>query len=399
MRWVDETIQKLCPTGVTYVNLEECCEILDRYRKPVKRTARVEGSYPYYGANGIQDYVSDYIFDGDFVLVGEDGSVLTENGNPVVTWASGKIWVNNHAHVIRESGAVSLRFLFYYLQTVNISHMIHGNIPKLNQASFRSIRVPLLPIELQRLIVEILDTYTSLKAELVDELAAEKRMRAIHYAHYRDSLFEFEGNEEVQWLKLEDLFIFKNGLNKGKGFFGHGSPIVNYKDVYVGGRITQNSLQGLVEVTKQEQSRYAVERGDVFFTRTSETKEEIGLSAVLTETIPGCVFSGFVLRARPKTDLLLPEYCAYCFSTSRVRNQIIQGATLTTRALTNGKSLGKVVIPVPPLEEQQLTVSALDELKSSSDEIIQVIQAEIELRQKQYAYYLGQLFSFREKVA
>ncbi len=76
-------IKELCPDGVEYKSLEKCCNILDNKRKPVTKSSRLIGEYPYYGANGIQDYVSDYIFDGKFVLVGEDGSVLTKNGTPV----------------------------------------------------------------------------------------------------------------------------------------------------------------------------------------------------------------------------------------------------------------------------------------------------------------------------
>ena len=72
--------------------LEMCCEILDKKRKPITKAARESGKYPYYGANGVQDYVSGYIFDGVFILVGEDGSVITSSGTPIVTWAEGKIW-------------------------------------------------------------------------------------------------------------------------------------------------------------------------------------------------------------------------------------------------------------------------------------------------------------------
>ena len=86
MSKLEELIQQYCPEGVEYKNLEDCCVILDSKRKPVTKGQRQYGDYPYYGANGIQDYVSDYLFDGSFVLIGEDGSVRTENGNPIVNW-------------------------------------------------------------------------------------------------------------------------------------------------------------------------------------------------------------------------------------------------------------------------------------------------------------------------
>lgn len=140
MSRLDELIVEYCPNGVERKPLEECCNVLDRLRKPVTKSAREVGDYPYYGANGIQDYVSDYIFNGTYVLVGEDGSVVTPNGSPVVNWAEGKIWVNNHAHIIEEKEGVMLRYLFHYLQTVNVSPLIHGNIPKFTGGDFRALQ-------------------------------------------------------------------------------------------------------------------------------------------------------------------------------------------------------------------------------------------------------------------
>jgi len=130
MSKLNDLIEKLCPNGVEYRKLEKCCNILDNKRQPITKASRTKGEYPYYGANGIQDYVADYIFDGKYVLVGEDGSVINENGNPIVTWAEGKIWVNNHAHIIEENDGILLRYLFYYIQTINVRNLIHGNIPK-----------------------------------------------------------------------------------------------------------------------------------------------------------------------------------------------------------------------------------------------------------------------------
>ena len=137
MSKLSELIAQLCPDGVPFRNLEDCCFILDKKRRPITKSAREAGKYPYYGANGVQDYVSDYIFNGVFILVGEDGSVLTPDGKPVVNWAVGKIWVNNHAHIIEEIDGVLLRYLYHYLQTVDVRDLIHGNIPKLTQGDFR----------------------------------------------------------------------------------------------------------------------------------------------------------------------------------------------------------------------------------------------------------------------
>ena len=193
MSRLEELIKEKCPKGVEFRNLSDCCNILDNKRKPVTKSAREKGQYPYYGANGIQDYVSDYIFDGTFVLVGEDGSVITPSGNPVVNWAEGKIWVNNHAHIIEEIDGVLLRYLYYYIQSVNVRELIHGNIPKLNQGDFKNIRVAVPPLEVQQEIVHVLDNFSLLSAELSAELKARQKQ----YEYYRNKLLSFEETAET----------------------------------------------------------------------------------------------------------------------------------------------------------------------------------------------------------
>lgn len=187
----------------------------------------------------------------------------------------------------------------------------------------------------------------------------------------------------VEWEreKIGNLFDFKNGLNKGKEFFGYGTPIINYTDVYNHRGITKANVNGKVSLENNEINRYAVKKGDVFFTRTSETPEEVGISSVLLEDIPNCVFSGFVLRGRPKTDRLLPEYCQYCFSAPQVRNEIISRCTYTTRALTNGKQLSAIDIPVPEKSEQTAIATALSDMDALIDGLRRLITKKKNIRQ------------------
>ena len=161
-----------------------------------------------------------------------------------------------------------------------------------------------------------------------------------------------------------DLFKFKNGLNKAKGFFGYGSPIVNYMDVYRNRGLHTKDIHGRVSVDAQELKAFGVKRGDVFFTRTSETVDEIGFTSVLLDDLQNGVFSGFILRARPKNTDLEDQYKKYCFSPSIVRKQIREKSTYTTRALTNGKVLSGVKIFCPPHKEQLMIASALSDIDS-----------------------------------
>ena len=170
---------------------------------------------------------------------------------------------------------------------------------------------------------------------------------------------------------LGDLFVFKNGLNKAKSYFGSGTPIVNYMDVYERPGLRPDDLLGRVSLTPEEIRNFKVRRGDVFFTRTSETVEEIGVASVMLYEPYDTVFSGFVLRARPRDGRLNNRYKQYCFASRVVRSQIISNATYTTRALTNGRALSTVWIAVPPSPEQR----AIAEVLSDVDGLIDSLEA------------------------
>ena len=254
-----------------------------------------------------------------------------------------------------------------------------------NRMRFADIEIPLPPLNIQKEIVSILDSFTS----LIDKMKQEVEMRKKQMDYYREKLFSF-GKGECEWRTLNELFTFKNGLNKEKSDFGRGTPIINYVDVYRKRGLVKEDIKGLVNSNTSEQSRYKCKKGDVFFTRTSETKEEVGFPSVLLEDIENCVFSGFVLKATPTTDLLDTHYCKYCFFTYQFRKEVIKSATYTTRALTNGTSLSKISIPVPSLEKQHQIAFILDTFET----YISKLEKMIVLRQKQYEYYREKLLTF-----
>ena len=161
---------------------------------------------------------------------------------------------------------------------------------------------------------------------------------------------------------LGDIFVFKNGLNKAARFFGSGTPIVNYMDVFERPGIRSKDLSGRVSLSPKEIENFEVQLGDVFFTRTSETVEDVGVASVMLDESRDTVFSGFVLRARPSNSRLDNRYKQYCFSSREIRSQIVSKATYTTRALTNGKTLSAVWIAVPPKHEQRAIADALSDI-------------------------------------
>ena len=199
-------------------------------------------------------------------------------------------------------------------------------------------------------------------------------------------------------IKLGELFDFRNGLSKGKEFFGRGTPFIRYTDVYNKRVLHKGDISSLVECTPSELEKLKVTGGDVLFTRTSETAEDVGWSSVMLEDIGDCVFNGFTIRATPKTKRLLPEYCAYCFSTNEFRQYVTSHCAFTTRASLTGKTIAEYELAVPSISEQQKVVDVLDKLYLLCNSLSDGLPAEIAARQKQYEYYRDKLLTFEERT-
>ena len=176
--------------------------------------------------------------------------------------------------------------------------------------------------------------------------------------------------------KVGDFYDFKNGLNKGKAFFGKGTPIVNFTDVFHKRGITTQMLRGRVTLTPSEISNYGVKQGDIFVTRTSETIEEIGYASVMLDSPKDTVFSGFVLRGRAiKEDPLTLKFKQFVFSTDAFRSEMIKKSSMTTRALTSGTAIKKMYFQYPVSTEEQ---NRIGQFLESLDHLITLHQRKYE---------------------
>lgn len=195
----------------------------------------------------------------------------------------------------------------------------------------------------------------------------------------------------IEWTEhtLGDIFKFKNGINKEKEAFGQGTPIVNYTDVWKKRGLKAEDIKGRVVLSKNEIQNYEVKCGDVFFTRTSETIEEIGYSSVLLDDIENAIFSGFVLRARPYNNLVSREYHQYCYSEPQMRHEIIKRSSMTTRALTSGPMLSQVAINLPSHREQ----SKIAEILMKWDEAIELQEQYIDILEIRKRYLMKKLLT------
>ncbi len=153
------------PYDWALTNIGSITNNFDGKRVPIKSSdrARIKGQYPYYGAAGIIDYVNDYLFDGEFLLVGEDGANLLSRSKPNAFLAKGKFWVNNHAHVLQMKGGMSLSYLQHYINSMDLRFHITGSAqPKLTQLSMNRLVIPIAPYSEQSVIIEQIEKHMSI---------------------------------------------------------------------------------------------------------------------------------------------------------------------------------------------------------------------------------------------
>ena len=182
--------------GMEWKRLPDICENLDRRRKPVTASNRTFGPYPYYGASGIVDYVSSYIFDGNYLLISEDGANLLARSTPIAFSISGKNWVNNHAHVLKFQNMFTQKYIEYYINMIDVSQYVSGGAqPKLNQENLNKILIPIPPLSEQQRIVSILDKFETLVNDLSQGLPAEIAAVQEQYEYYRNKLLSFPKNK------------------------------------------------------------------------------------------------------------------------------------------------------------------------------------------------------------
>lgn len=392
MKNLETLIQELCPDGVEFVKLGDVCDILDSKRKPVAKGRRIKGEYPYYGANGIQDYIDGYIFDGTYLLLGEDGSVINKDNSPVLNWATGKIWVNNHAHVLAERNDIALlRYLYYVLQTCDVSSIVRGMPPKLNQENLRNIEIPLPPIDVQIEIVRILDKFTSLEAELEAELDCRKRQ----YEYYRDKLLSFDnvGGQEVEWKKMSEVCLKTSKIN-WKLVEGE------YKYIDLSSVDRDNhKISDCTIINKENapsRAQQVVKTGDILFGTTRPTLMRF---CYIPKEYDGEVCSTGYCVIRVNNEMINSHFAYHFLFTQKFQDYVEGHQKGANYPAISNKDVMSFELPIPSLQEQERIATILDRFESLTTSLQSGLPAEISARRQQYEYYRDKLLTFKRKGA
>ena len=291
---------------------------------------------------------------------------------------------------IRVRGAESPNYLYYYLHTFDIAKGFYGMgsgvRQGLNWDGLKYIKILLPPqheqdrisvflnqktLEIDSILsktISSIEEYKKLKQAVITQ-AVTKGVRGER--EMKDSGVDYIGQIPAKWVlgKLRNVGDTQNGISKSSEFFGKGFPFVSYSDVYKNYSLPF-AVSGLVESTPEEQARYSVKEGDIFFTRTSETIEEVGFSCVCEKDIPNATFAGFLIRVRPFSDKLYTPYAKYYFRSSHLRFYLVKEMNLVTRASLGQSLLKSMPVLLPPLEEQKEIADYLDAKCAEIDKLI-----------------------------
>lgn len=386
MNYIDRLVAELCPDGVEYRPLGEIADI--GTGKSDKKDAQESGQYPFYVRSKTILRSSKYLYDETAIVIPGEGGV-----GEIFHFVSGKYDLHQRAYRVSFTvDEMNPKFGYYYISSffkeyIN-RHAVEATVKSIRKPMLVKFEVPVPPLEVQEAIVEILDKFTNLEAEL--------EARTLQYEYYRDSLFEAL---DCPRATLGELGKFYGGLKgKTKNDFGSsGARYISYKNVYE--NISADFTWPDFVQVKEGENQLSLMKGDILLTGSSENMEESGLSSVVTkEPEEKAYLNSFSICYRLNDPSILnPEFSKYLFRSRLARKQIIRTAQGVTRFNVSKKKLANVSVPIPTLEEQQRIVDILDRFDALTTSLSEGLPAELAARRSQYEYYRDQLLSFPRK--
>jgi len=291
---------------------------------------------------------------------------------------------------------IESNFAWYYFK--NFESLLKDNcngmgIPHVDGNFFRNSKILNPTQEEQTQIANYLDKKTTqidaliTKKEQLIQLLEEERTAIINQAvtkglnpdaPMKDSGIDWLGDIPKHWdiKRLRYVGNCQNGISEGADFFGEGHPFVSYSDVF-NNRILPFKVHGLAKSEEKHWNNYSVIEGDVFFTRTSETIEEIGIASVCQRNIDKATFAGFLIRFRPYPNTLMSEFSKYYFRCFIPRIFFVKEMNLVTRASLSQELLKRLPTLLPSLKEQVLIAEYLDEKVGQIESVITKTKTEI----------------------
>ena len=340
------------------VSLEDCCEILDSMRVPITASKREEGEYPYYGANGVQDYVSEYLFDDELVLLAEDGGNFGSKDKPIAYRVSGKCWVNNHAHVLKPNKNMNVDYLCYSLMFYNVSGMVNGATrKKLTQAAMRKMQIPLRKMEEQLHIVQQLNSIITIKKLQEQEISLFDDLIKARFVEMFGSIHE---STKYPYIAVKDLTdVISGGTpSRDRSEYWYNGTIPWVKTTELQNDVIKNVDEHITESGLAGSSAKMVPIGTVLVAMYGQGKTR-GMTAYLgieASTNQACAC---ILPSEKIDSMFMWKYFELSYDKLR---SLAQGAGQPN---LNGNMIKNFQVLVPPIELQKEFVSFVEQVDKS----------------------------------
>ena len=397
MKNLETLIQELCPNGVEFVKLGD---VLD-YEQPTKYIVKCK-DYQNEGMPVLtagQTFILGYTDETNeiFEASKENPVIIFDDFTTSFHWVDFNFKVKSSAmkmlRVLSER-EVSFRFVYYAMKCIKYQTLEHSRqwISKYSQ-----IEILLPPIEVQTEIVRILDKFTSLEAELEAELKAELDCRKRQYEYYRDKLLSFEnvGGQEVEWKKMSEVGTFIRGKRFVRtDIVEEGIPCIHYGDIYTYYGLAATKAKTYLKPEKAEKMKFA-SKNDVVIVGAGGNNMDIGVGvAWLSDEKVAIHDACYIFKSK-----MNPRFVSHYLRGSNYHLQIKKYVCEGKICSISSKSIGRSLIPVPSLQEQERIATILDRFESLTTALQSGLPAEIAARRQQYEHYRDKLLTFKRKGA
>lgn len=429
MSKLEELIAELCPDGVEYVSFGDICSIITKqtgfdYTNHIKDSLvrdKITDCLPYiqtkFFTGKTFNFETDYYvpfhivekfpkitLDSKCILLSIVGASI---GNIGLFPGDRKCFLGGAICVAKPHESYNVDYLFYYLTSRDGQKQIFNKVKGAGQATvtiedIRKFKIPIPPLPVQSEIVRILDNLTELTEELIEELTKELTARKKQYEYYLDKFYgdDYEGmlkmadNPSVKILPLSEV----GTLTRGKRFVKadseglmSGVPCLHYGELYTYYGVSAEKAKSFVKPELATKLRFAT-KGDVVIVGAGENNIDIGVGVAWFGDEDIAVHDAcYTLKHNQN-----PKYISYYLRTNIYHNQIKKYVSEGKICSISASGLGKALIPIPSIEEQNRIVSIIERFDNLCNDISKGLPAEIEARQKQYEYYRDKLLTFKE---
>ena len=383
MSKLDDLIQQYCPNGVVYKTVGSVVPV-NRGRRLTKSELNCNSQYEVY--HGSKDTILGYY--KDYNAPKETVIVVNTGGIGGVKFVEKDFWCSDGSFWLGKSNNIVSKYLYYCLSGYEdyfYSKKRAGGVPTIDRSVIESFEIPVPPMEVQREIVHILDSFTLHTAELSAELSARRKQ----YNYYRDSLI-LDDVYERKTIKEIETAIYRGSGIKREHVTTDGIPCVRYGEIYTTYNTWFDTCKAHTVIENIESPKW-FEYGDILFAITGENIEDIAKSCAYVGH-EKCLAGGDIVVLKHNQN---PKYLAYALETADAIKQKGKGKTKSKVVHSSVPAIEQIELPIPPMDIQDEIVEKLDKFKNIYSDLAYGLPAEIEARQRQYEYYRDQLLNFK----